>query len=175
MPAVAGRRSDLASLGRAVLDGASLQKIQEEWPGHYIRYRGNILASIRDRQSVRDWEVDVRVLWGRTGTGKTRAVYEFIKDDELYVHPEGRWFDGYEGQSVVLFDDFTGACFKIGYLLKLLDRYPMRVPVKGGFVQFKPKHVFFTSNIDPKKWYENANSEHVAALFRRIKVITHFE
>lgn len=173
-PAVAGKRSDLEALGRAVLSGASAQEIQDQFPGAYIRYKHNIDRCVREQQPARDWPVDVRVFWGETGTGKTRSVYEFIRREDIYVHPGGSWFDGYEGQTVVLFDDYTGSCFKIGYLLKLLDRYPMRVPVKGGFVQFAPKHIFFTSNLDPKEWYPNAHRRHVEAMFRRINTIQHF-
>lgn len=173
-PAGAGKRTDLESVGRAVLDGLSSRDIQEQYPGSYIRYKHNIDRSVRDRQPVRNWPVEVRVFWGDTGTGKTRSVFEFIRWEDIYVHPGGMWFDGYEGQPVVLFDDYTGSCFKIGYLLKLMDRYPMRVPVKGGFVQFAPKHIFFTSNLNPKEWYPNAHSEHVAAMFRRINTIQHF-
>lgn len=84
------------------------------------------------------------------------------------------WFDGYEGQENVLFDDFHGGVFKLPYLLKLLDRYPMRVPVKGGFVQWKPRRIFITSNIDPDLWFSNANREHVAALNRRFTETFYF-
>lgn len=173
IPTGKGKRSDLDELGKRVLSGASTKEIQEDFPGAYIRYKHNIDSAIRERSCVRNWEVDVRIIWGKSGTGKTRSVYEFIDAAQIYTHPGGPWFDGYHGQSVVLFDDYTGSCFKIGYLLKLLDRYPMMVPVKGGFVQFTPKHIFFTSNLDPKTWYENANSEHVVALFRRVKSVIH--
>lgn len=175
LPAQSGSRSDLDALGRAILAGATKDDLQESYPGQFVRYRHNIEQMLRERVVSRDWETDVRVFWGKTGTGKTRRVYEFVKRDEIYVHPGGPWFDGYHGQSVVLFDDYTGSCFKIGYLLKLLDRYPMKVPVKGGFVEFCPKHIFFTSNMDPRTWYSNALPEHINAMFRRINSIQHFE
>jgi len=170
-----GGRSDLEQLSDRILAGASAKEIQEEFPSHYIRYRQNILASIRDMQPERNAPTHVVVLWGKTGAGKTRQVFNYHERGTIYVHTGENWFDGYDGQPVVLFDDYNGSEFKLSYLLKLLDRYPMRVPVKGGYVQWNPKQVYFTSNKDPKTWYANAHEEHQAALFRRINTIQHFD
>ena len=41
-----------------------------------------------------------------------------------------QWFDGYMGQKVVCFDDFRKDFCTFHELLRLLDRYPMDVPVK---------------------------------------------
>jgi hypothetical protein len=118
----------------------------------------------------------VIVYWGRTGSGKTRAVMDNIpNENSIYIHPGGQWFDGYDRHEIVLFDDFGGSEFKLTYLLKLLDRYPMRVPVKGGFVSWVPREIYITSNLDPKNWYSNAHHEHVDALFRRFSFIYHFD
>lgn len=170
-----GGRSDLEQLSDRILAGATAKEIQEEFPGQYLRYRQNILATIRDLQPERTEPTHVVVLWGRTGAGKTRQVFDYHARGTIYVHTGEQWFDGYEGQPIVLFDDYNGSEFKLSYLLKLLDRYPMRVPVKGGYVQWNPKQVYFTSNKDPKTWYANAHEEHQAALFRRINTIQHFE
>lgn len=124
----------------------------------------------------RDWQPSVIVYWGRTGAGKTRAVFDNLHSTEdIYVHPGGSWFDGYEGQPIVLFDDYAGSEFKLQYLLKLLDRYPMQVPVKGGFVSFVPREIYLTSNLDPADWYSNAHREHVDAMFRRFTNVVLFE
>ena len=50
----------------------------------------------------------------------------------------------------------------------------MRVPVKGGFVQWVPKRIWITSNYSPKEWYPNAKDEHVKALFRRLTRVVRF-
>lgn len=120
--------------------------------------------------------MSVIVYYGRTGAGKTRAVYDNLPNPEsIYVHPGGSWFDGYDGQPIVLFDDFGGSEFKLQYFLKLLDRYPMQVPIKGGFVNFCPHEIYITSNLNPNDWYRNANAEHVRAMFRRITFSFEFE
>jgi len=174
LPAGAGKRTDLEELYQLVKSGASKEEIADKFPSQFIRYRNSILALIADYQEERDWECDVQVLWGRTGTGKTRKVFDSHPSKDIYVHPGESWFNGYEGQPVVLFDDFNGSEFKLSYLLKLLDRYKMKVPVKGGYVQWIPKIIYITSNKDPQVWYLNAIEEHRNAMFRRIKSIEFF-
>lgn len=121
----------------------------------------------------RSEELVVTLLWGPTGLGKTRYVMDtFGEDEELFVTPLGNpWYDGYDGQKIVLFDDFAGKASKTTLcdLLRLLDRYPQRVPTKGGFTWWMPTQVFLTSNILPKEWYTWTNRmEHYWALARRI-------
>lgn len=169
-----GARSDIDQLVTRIREGWSRDRIRDEYPKLFLRYTKSIERWISDVQTTRNWQVDVIVHWGATGTGKTRSVFEFIKHDEIYVHPGEQWFDGYTGQSVALFDDFNGSEFKLSYLLKLLDRYPMKVPVKGGYVNWIPKHIFITSNKSPEEWYEHAYPEHKRALMRRITLIKKF-
>lgn len=78
----------------------------------------------------------------------------------------GKWWDGYDGQRVVVMDDFAGNIpFK--ELLKLADYYPHRVEVKGGVRTFSSKIIVITSNTRPEEWYDNAKNE-MGALYRRI-------
>lgn len=167
-----GSRSDLEEC-RALLDSGGIQLVAQECFASFVRYHKGFEKYLSLQQISRTWPTEVIVYWGKTGTGKTRKVYD--ENENIYAHTESQWFDGYTGQSVVLFDDFHGGVFKLPYLLKLLDRYPMLVPVKGGFVSWTPKKLYITSNIDPRSWYMNANTEHVAALFRRISKIVHFD
>lgn len=169
-----GRRTDLEQLYERIKSGATQKEIADEFPSQFIRYRNSIISCIADHQTERDWQCDVKVLWGRTGTGKTRQVFEAHPSKDIYVHPGDQWFNGYEGQPVALFDDFNGSEFKLSYLLKLLDRYKMKVPVKGGYVQWIPKTIYITSNKDPADWYRNAIQEHRDAMFRRINTITYY-
>lgn len=148
-------------------------EISDEHFGAFLKYERGIRSYIGMHSEKRSWQPDVVVFWGATGTGKTRKVYE--ESPNVYSHAGGMWFDGYIGQDEVLFDEFTGSSFQLPYLLKLLDRYPMQVPVKGGFVNWKPRKIYLTSNMDPRSWYANALEEHQAALRRRITSILHFD
>lgn len=175
-PSYQGKRSDLESLQNDLKTGKRLKDIADDHFGTFLKYQRGINAYRNVISLRRSWVCSVVVYWGRTGAGKTKAVYENLSDiDDLYVHPGGQWFDGYDSHQIALFDDFSGSCFKISYLLKILDRYPMQVPVKGGFVSWCPKEIYITSNIDPNNWYSGAHSEHVAALFRRFTNIVKFD
>lgn len=170
-----GKRTDLENVQKMIRDGRSILEVAEEEFGSFVRYEKSIRNYKAMRESKRNWQPDVYVLWGKTGTGKTRKVFEENEGCDIYMHPGSSWFDGYYGQSVVLFDDFTGSEFKLGYLLKLLDRYPFSVPIKGSYVNFVPKKIYITSNIDPRSWYSGCSEEHKAALFRRFTTVTHYD
>jgi hypothetical protein len=160
-----GRRGDLSSLLAEARKGATWVSLLETHPAALARYPKFVDRVIGTYGPTREWPPEVYVYWGSTGTGKSRRAFE--EASSPYVHSGGSWFDGYQGEGDVIFDDFGGSEFKLTYLLKLLDRYPMRVPVKGGFVNWIPRRVFITSNYSPKEWFPNAKDEHVKALFRR--------
>ena len=108
---------------------------------------------------------------GKTGCGKTRTanlIAEFVGDS--YWQDCSQWWNGYDGQDVVIVDEFRGQ-YEPSFLLKLLDRYPMKVPFKGGYSNFSSKCVIFTSNLDLALMYDKIDSRTVDAFKRRIKVI----
>lgn len=175
LPPGCGHRSDLVCLYGDIRAGKGEDEVEEAYPAQFIRYQRSIQSLLRKYTKPREGPPTVKVFWGRTGTGKTKTVYESHALEEIYSHPGGSWFDGYHGQEVALFDDFGGSEFKLTYLLKLLDRYPMNVPIKGSFVVWKPKTIYMTSNRPPEDWYMNAHSSHVEALVRRFTTVQHFE
>lgn len=168
LPGGKGHRSDLVSIASKIASGESMRTISEAHPSDFIRYGTGILRLRSYHRPQRKSPPTIWVFWGKTGAGKTRRVWEFADQSELWVHPGDRWFDGYDGHGGVLFDDFDGGWFKLSYLLKLLDRYVFQVPVKGGYVWWCPVTIYITSNLKPSEWYSNANEEHQAALLRRL-------
>jgi hypothetical protein len=168
LPRGQGSRSDLIEVHVAVKNGASLRTLAQDYPTIILRYGSGVQRLRSYYRPERETAPEIHVFWGPTGSGKTRRVWEFADKQELWVHPGDRWFDGYDGHRSVLFDDFDGSWFKLHYLLKLLDRYVMPVPVKGGYTWWVPQHIFITSNIDPKLWYDHALEDHKRALRRRL-------
>lgn len=165
-----GRRSDLAEVAALIKEGASIRRIADEHPAAMLRY-GNGICRLKlySKPPRRTSPPSIKVYWGATGLGKTRRVYSESTVEELWQHPGDRWFDGYDGQKAVLFDDFDGGWFKLGYLLKLLDRYTFQVPIKGGFAWWQPDTIYITSNVDPKLWFSSANDAQQQALQRRLR------
>lgn len=168
-----GTRTDLEILQIELNGQTPVNEIAQNHFGTYLKYRRSIHAYRNLHARQRNWTCSVVVYWGRTGSGKTRAVFD--NNEVVWVYPGSGWFDGYDQQEIVLFDDFSGADFRLPYLLKLLDRYPMQVPIKGDFVAWVPQEIYITSNLDPRTWFPNAHQEHVDALFRRFTNIVHFE
>lgn len=123
--------------------------------------------------------INVRWYWGPTGTGKTRrAYYEASQLGKVYIKSTStKWFDGYDGEEVIIFDDLRSSWFEYSYLLKLLDRYPTQVECKGGSRQWKAVHVFVTSPFEPKGMYaqmqERDTTDSIEQLVRRVHVCEH--
>lgn len=171
-PSGQGSRTDLESLHECIKSGSSLLEVAEQFPSAYMRYSTGIEKIYYLQQKPRNWETQVIVYYGDTGTGKTSKVHH--EHTGLYVHSGGKWFDGYDNHQVALFDDFGGSEFKLTYLLKLLDRYECKVEVKGGMRQWAPKIIYITSNKEPILWYPNAFEEHRLALWRRLNKVILF-
>lgn len=110
-------------------------------------------------------DVKVIVLYGDAGTGKTRYAYDKFSD--IYSKPRGDWWDGYSGQKTVLLDDYYGY-LPYCELLRVLDRYPYQVPVKGSYVYAQWDTVVITSNKPPNLWYSQGLTP---ALKRRLNEI----
>jgi len=171
-PSTQGKRTDLK---RAVdflkTTGGDLSGLALAEPTTFIRYgRGlSMWVDFAKLQKPRDWKTELHVITGEPGCGKSRLVHgEALAEygEDVYYKTRGDWWDGYVGQQCVIIDDFYG-WMKYDELLRISDRYPHRVPIKGGFVQFIAKKIYITSNADAWTWYkfERFNA---AALMRRV-------
>lgn len=170
-----GVRSDLIQIQKDLDEGKSLKYVSKTYFRAWCQYGRRFRAyAALQRDVKRNWVTYTNVIWGKTGTGKTRFVYFMHPDDDIWVYPGRGWFDNYENQRVVLFDDFRGD-MDIDLLLRVLDRYPMDVPTKGGHVNWCPKRIYITSNIVPAMWYESIDSETRAALSRRFQRIDYVD
>lgn len=178
VPEGQGERTDLKAFYQEVKSGKRLRDLADEHCtilAKYPRYYATILGL--SMPVLRPDGVRVVLHHGKTGIGKTRAVMEeYAGNPEFYVSPltNSFWMDGYDGQKVVLMDDFTGAASKISltFALRLFDRYPVQVPVKGAFVWWCPEVIHITTNNHPRLWYKWDNREgQYAALLRRFSSI----
>lgn len=111
----------------------------------------------------------VRGVWiyGPPGTGKTHSVIS--EHPGLYWKQQNKWWDGYQGEEIVLLDDLDSAC--LGHHLKRwLDKYACTGEVKGGTVSLQHKTFYITSNYTPEDlWPEDAVM--CEAVRRRCKMI----
>lgn len=75
-------------------------------------------------------DVYVEYIWGKTGVGKTRSIYDKYGYASVYrVTDYDHPFDQYEGQDVVMFDEFRGG-ISIDKMLVYLDVHPFVLPCR---------------------------------------------
>lgn len=110
-------------------------------------------------------------LWGPTGTGKTRAAIEMCGADTWISGKNLKWWEGYDGHRNVIIDDFRADFCTFHELLRILDRYPYRVEVKGGSRQLLANRIVITSCAPPDQVY--CTREDIGQLNRRITTITY--
>ncbi len=173
-PVKPGARTDLDTIREEILGGAKELQVANDHFGKWCVYRRSFG---RYRELInpprRRLDLDVHVLVGYTGVGKTRFVHQAAEHhgEEVWISgdPELKWFDGYRGEKWVLLDDFRGGC-PFEFLLRLLDVYKLRVQVKGSYVAWNPETIFITSNLDPTVWYSSADC---APLLRRLTKVVH--
>lgn len=172
MPAEKGARMDMKKIhqmiwveGKSVADVAAL-------PGSHqgLRY-AQTLTEYR-APPKRDGPPTVVWCHGPTGSGKSRWAHH--GHDGAYLAPGTKWFNGYSGQEVVIFDDFRGGDMPFNLLLRLLDRYPMQVETKGGFAHWYPKKIIVTTPLTPDLTYGAIPAEDMRQLMRRITEVKAF-
>jgi hypothetical protein len=157
-----------------IQEGAQLSDIMREFPTLYFRNLPSIQRAISMHEvAPAQRDVEVIVIYGQTGDGKTSHVHRHVNANNLYLkHPRADLWDGYEGQSDVLFDDYapTGSDgHKITDDLRAFDRYPLRLNARYVTPWAKYTRVWITTNVHPLAWYPKATQAHRDALMRRLK------
>lgn len=175
-----GERTDLRSLVEAIREGSGHRDLIDGYPNEYARYTrfvDRVMGFTRPEPHPEG--VEVHLHYGNSQLGKTRLAEE--ENPGLFIAPLSNgtmWLDGYDRHECVLLDDFAGSMskFSLTNTLRLLDRYPVPVPIKGSFVWWIPKKVIVTTNIHPFKWYnwkDRENQYH--ALHRRFTKVLFFQ
>lgn len=171
-----GKRNDL-KVGIDLLKAGGLKRIAEQEPALFVKYHRGFAAleQFSAKPGKRQSPRTTYVLVGPSGVGKTRWAFDRYGEN-LYVSPVGQsksaiWFDGYGGEKAALLDDFRGS-ISFEDLLKLTDPwYDHRVPIKGGYVIWKPDVVIITSNAPHTTWYTHLTAYDLTPLERRITQI----
>jgi hypothetical protein len=185
-----GKRTDLQKVKEAIDDGLPMSVVAEENFDAMAKYAHGCkyykqLANQRDGAQQR--VVEVKVYFGTTGTGKTRAAMAestaILAGDATRVFildaptEGGRlWWCGYDGGPVIIIDDFASK-IPIATMLRMLDRYPYKCEVKGGHYYACWTTVYITTNFPPDEWTDCGrpiDPRHRKALMRRITHIDQF-
>jgi len=133
-----------------------------------VSYR-TLRAIGSDFSKAQPMERTCYVFWGKTGTGKSRRAWDEAGMEAYSKDPRTKFWDGYQSEQNVVIDEFRGG-IDIAHMLRWLDRYPVRVEIKGSSRPLVSSKIWITSNISPESWYPEADQETVAALLRRLQV-----
>lgn len=150
---------DLAKKGR-LLDIPADVRIQ-----HYRTLR-TITADFAQPSGM---ERSCFVFCGKTGTGKSRRAWAEAGMDAYPKDPRTKFWDGYRDQKHVVIDEFRGA-IDISHILRWLDRYPVLVEIKGSATCLVAEKIWITSNLHPRDWFKDIDSETQDALLRRLQI-----
>jgi hypothetical protein len=151
-----GARNDLADLLDMVKEGMTTHDIIEENPkfmmsGDKIERVRQMILEEKYKKTFR--ELTVTYVHGETGRGKTRDIlekygYEKVYRITDYNHP----FDKYNGQDVIMFDEFRNS-LKMQEMLQYLEGYPLALPARYVNRQACYTKVYIVSNWDFHKQY----------------------
>ncbi len=183
-PKKQGKRNDINAFRDAIILGKRERELilDDDYCPTVAKYPKLYAKIAAMDPPKRTEDLEVTLLIGPTGLGKTRYVIDKHLDDPLFyripLSNGTMWYDGYDKHTSVLMDDFAGAAshMTLVTLLQLLDRYPVQVPIKGGHTWYLPTHIYLTSNILPAEWYKwDKRLPQYDALARRITKVLVFQ
>lgn len=137
-----GERTDISKYK----DAKSMREIPFEL---FIKYSSGIYKYRALHAEARAHVTKCNVYWGPAGSGKSKRMPR----DAYWKPPGSKWWDGYDGQENVVLDDWTEEMMPLQMMLRLCDRYPLKVETKGGYVEFIAKNIYITANSNPENWY----------------------
>ena len=121
------------------------------------------------------------VIVGPSGAGKTRSIYETHDPRSIYRvtnyrAARGVSFDGYHGQEVLVFEEFSSQ-IPIEDMLNYLDIYPLALPARYNDKTACYTMVYITSNLPVEKQYRSEQwdrPETWRAFLRRIHTVIEY-
>lgn len=150
-----GKRNDILAMKADLDSGATLREISDDYTGLFLRYYKGIQLYQSLHHEHSNEAKTVKCLWGPTGVGKTRYCWDTYPGAYWKARDPCRdiqYWDGYDGEDTIIIDEFYG-WLPWDFLLRLCDRYPLRLGVRGSSVQCAAKTIVFTSNKHPRDWY----------------------
>ena len=171
-----GYRTDWHNIKEDIRNGSSMYDIMENYTSHFGHYVNGIKAIKTEIDnkilSTKIRNLECTIIYGATGVGKTTAILNQYDLNDVYVlqnpDKDNKNWNGYDGQKVLVIDDFYG-WIRPSEMLRLLDGKPYRVRKLNGFSWAQFEKVYITSNCCPLEWWQNADipTEVLEAVWRR--------
>lgn len=166
-----GARTDIKTYTEKLKE-LGLKKFSEEYPEAILKF-GNKINMLDNIFQGNKKKVIPFVIWicGGSGSYKSRLYNNWFHQQQATIVKDGcsTWFDKYEYQDCVVFDDFRADTLVLHSLLNVLDIYKISVPIKGSSPrQWNPKFIFISCPFYPRECFKNAVEENLLQLDRRI-------
>lgn len=118
-----------------------------------IRYPRGLMAykTLSEEYEPRSEHPEVIWAYGPTGIGKTHIATTY---PSYYCLMKWPWCDGLTNQHCFVLDEFDKLQIPVQVLLRLTDRYQMRVEIKGGSLEFNPPVILITSTGHPEQLFD---------------------
>lgn len=158
-----GERTDLDFAKDLVAEG-KVTDYKSAWATRGLSCQASALLLAHLARTEPESRGQTVVFWlhGETGSDKSRlskwAKQQFADRLGWSTYSCGtssKWFDGYDDDEVAIIDDHRATHWEFSLLLRLLDRYPVMVEVKGGRVWWRPKVIIITSPVPHTQSYES--------------------
>lgn len=164
--------------------GLSTTEIIDDSPGLAFRVREIDLLRqtlTAEKYAVENRRLEVTYLYGASGAGKTRSIYDRHEAKSIcritnYRSARGISFDSYNGQDVLVFEEFSGQ-IPIEDMLNYLDIYPLYLPARYNDRVACYTKVYITSNLPLEKQYRTEQwdrPETWRAFLRRIHTVIEY-
>ena len=136
-PERAEKHPEMFRLVQNIRDGMTTTEIIDDNPAMAFRVRDIDLLRqtlTAEKYAVENRPLQVSYLYGASGAGKTRSIYETHDPRSIYRvtnyrAARGVSFDGYHGQEVLVFEEFSSQ-IPIEDMLNYLDIYPLALPAR---------------------------------------------
>lgn len=153
---------DKYRLLQSLREGMTSLEAVEDNPDRFYHYREieTVRQSIlEDTYSTIMRQVEVTYLFGASGTGKTRGIFERHNPKSIcritdYGGKNGVRFDSYHGQEVLVFEEFHSQ-IPISAMLNYLDIYPIMLPARYNDRVACYTTVYLTSNVPLEAQYQD--------------------
>lgn len=176
-----GKRTDLSDVAKCIDNGTVLRDVATAFPSQFIKYAKGIKEYSNTTRFKARNSKDGNVcfwLWGKTGQGKSKICDEISNEvfqgKSYWKTNNGKWFDGYEQEKMFIWDDYRtrgNETFGFNCILRLVDRYRLRIESKGGSFEFNSQVIFFTSPFSIVQAFQGTEDEELEQIRRRF----HFE
>ena len=162
-----GTRTDILQMNKETVEGKLdlVAWAQDPARAHVVAHSYKWFEHLASKSVKRrdpKLQPKIFVALGCSGGGKSYDCLDYLEAQNVgpvykySINKEG-FFNGYEGQRAVFYDEFLGSMFPLTELKQLLHQGAHVVKIKNGSWSYNAEYIAISSNEFPTKWYQAAN------------------